>query len=68
MMYHLKLQPSEIEGLNYYEYWYYIKDMSDVISRENKSNAEQQEQMNTQSTPSMKMPKFNTPSFKMPKL
>jgi len=42
--------------------------MSDVISRENKSNAEQQEQMNTQSTPSMKMPKFNTPSFKMPKL
>jgi len=67
-MYHLKLQPSEIEGLNYYEYWYYIKDMSDVISRENKSNAEQQEQMNTQSTPSMKMPKFNTPSFKMPKL
>jgi hypothetical protein len=67
-MYHLKLQPSEIEGLNYYEYWYYVKDMSDVISRENKSNDEQQEQMNTQSAPSMKMPKFNTPSFKIPKL
>lgn len=67
MMYHLKLQPSEIEGLDYYEYWYYIKDMTEVIKKENKSNTEQQEQQaNAQS--SMKMPSFKQPSFKMPKM
>lgn len=69
-MYHLKLQPSEIEGLDYYEYWYYIKDMTEVIKKENKNAEQQQEQQqqNAPKSPNMKMPSFKQPSFKMPKL
>jgi len=69
-MYHLKLQPSEIEGLDYYEYWYYIKDMTEVIKKQNKDSDAQQEQQqsNSANRPSMKMPNFKQPSFKMPRM
>lgn len=67
MIYHLKLQPSEIEALDYYEYHYFIKDLADVLKKkqetDNNSNEEAQKQQQ-----GYKMPKVNMPSVKMPSI
>jgi hypothetical protein len=70
------MQPSEIENMYYYEYWYYVKNLSEYIKNKNKQQEGQQEQqdksmssMKSQYTPKMpSAPKLSTPSFKMPKL
>ena len=70
------MQPSEIENMYYYEYWYYVKNLSEHIKAKNKQQGEQQEQQDKQmssmrsqyKTPKMpKPPKLSTPSIKMPK-
>ena len=70
------MQPSEIENMYYYEYWYYVKNLSEYIKAKNKQQSEQQEQQDKQSASmrsqyaSPKMPKaptIKTPSIKMPK-
>ena len=70
------MQPSEIENMYYYEYWYYVKNLSEYIKAKNKQQSEQQEQQEKQSASmrsqyaSPKMPKaptIKTPSIKMPK-
>ena len=67
MIYHLKLQPSEIEALDYYEYHYFIKDLADVLKKkqetDNNSNEEAQKQQQ-----GYKMPKVNMPTVKMPSI
>ena len=70
---HLGLQPSEIENMDYYEYWYYVKNLQEHLKERNKQNKDQQEQANERTnsfkTPKMpKVPNLKTPSLKMPKL
>lgn len=69
MIYHLKLQPSEIENLEYYEYHYFTKDLTEVMKRQQKGEEVQQEQQNQmmQNT-GIKAPKINVPSIKMPSM
>lgn len=70
------MQPSEIENMYYYEYWYYVKNLSEYIKAKNKQQGEQQEQtdkqmgsMRSQMNPKMpKAPTIKTPSIKMPKI
>jgi hypothetical protein len=70
------MQPSEIENMYYYEYWYYVKNLSEHIKAKNKQQGEQQEQqeqsmssMKSQYAPKMpKTPKISTPSLRMPKM
>jgi hypothetical protein len=38
------MQPSEIENMYYYEFWYYVKNLSEYIKNKNKQQGEQQEQ------------------------
>ena len=70
MIYHLKLQPSEIEALDYYEYHYFVKDLADVLKKkqesDGKSNEEAQKQQTGYKMPNVKMPNVKMPS--MPKL
>jgi sortase (surface protein transpeptidase) len=73
---HLRLQPSEIENLYYYEYWYYVKNLQEYLKAKNKQQEDQQEQAEAQKnsykmhkTPKMpKVPNLKTPSLKTPKL
>jgi len=79
MIYHLKLQPSEIEALDYYEYWYYVKDMAEVLKKQNSENSDQTDQMTAQQKGMMsgmknpKIPGMNSnglsgTGMKMPKI
>lgn len=69
------MQPSEIENMYYYEYWYYVKNLSEYIKAKNKQQSEQSEQqeksassMRSAYTPKMpKTPSLKSPSIKMPK-
>jgi|TARA_Y100000385_G_C12855225_1_gene534867 hypothetical protein len=70
------MQPSEIENLFYYEFWYYVKNLSDYIKEKNNQNKDQQEQQAQQQsemsskykTPKMpSVQSFKAPSMKMPK-
>lgn len=74
-MHHLRLQPSEIEALPFYEYHYIIKELSAMLKEQNKGNSKQQEQANEQmagmkmNNPKMpNMSNMKMPSFKSPKL
>jgi len=70
------MQPSEIENMYYYEYWYYVKNLSEYIKAKNKQQTEQQEQqdksmasMRSQYKPKMPTaPKIKTPSVRLPKI
>jgi PAB1-binding protein PBP1 len=70
------MQPSEIEEMYYYEYWYYVQNLQEYIKTKNKQNEDQQEQANEQQNtmsskykaPTMpKIPSMKAPSMKMPK-
>jgi hypothetical protein len=70
------MQPSEIENMYYYEFWYYLKNLSEYIKEKNNQNKDQEEQSaKQQSEMSSKykapaMPKIQgmkAPSMKMPK-
>ena len=71
------MQPSEIENLYYYEYWYYVKNLSEYIKAKNKQSEDQQEQASSRQNdmsskykaPKMpKVPTMKQPSLKMPRL
>lgn len=40
---HLRLQPSEIDNLDYYEYYYYVQNLKEHLDKKNKAEKEQQE-------------------------
>ena len=70
------MQPSEIENLFYYEFWYYVKNLSDYIKEKNNQNKDQQEQQAQQQSEmsskykTPKMPSVQSckaPAMKMPK-
>ena len=74
-MHHLRIQPSEVEALPYYEYHYIVKELSNMLKEQQKGNDRQSEQMNEQMASSKasmpKMPKLTQPkmpSMSMPKL
>jgi|TARA_B110000305_G_scaffold217940_1_gene257683 hypothetical protein len=70
------MQPSEIENLYYYEFHYYLKNLTEYIKEKNNQNKDQEEQQAQQQnnmsskykTPAMpKIPNMKAPSMKMPK-
>lgn len=74
-MHHLRIQPSEVEALPYYEYHYIVKELSDMLKEQQKGQDRQSEQMNDQMNgmkmqqPKLpKMQDMKMPSIKMPKL
>ena len=67
MIYHLKLQPSEIENMDYYEYHYFVKDMTKVLKDQEKGNTDQSQQAEDMKS-QMKMPSMKMPSVKMPSM
>lgn len=74
-MHHLRIQPSEVEALPYYEYHYIVKELSDMLKEQQKGQDRQSEQMNDQmqgmkmQQPKLpKMQDMKMPSIKMPKL
>jgi hypothetical protein len=70
------MQPSEVEEMFYYEYWYYVKNLQEHIKSKNKQQMDQQEHAESQKSaykiPQMpkapSMSSFKAPSMKMPKL
>jgi len=73
-MHHLRIQPSEVESLPYYEYFYIVKELSEMLKDQQKGNAKQEESMNEKMSDMKsqvpKIPNMNsmkTPSIKMPK-
>lgn len=50
---HLRIQPSEIEGLPYYELEYTIENLADDLKKKQKSQEDEQKQYSSQ-TPSAK--------------
>lgn len=61
------MQPSELEGMEYYEFHYLIKDLIDYVKEENKQNQGQND-ATTGAMSGMKMPNMKMPSFNMPKM
>ena len=82
-MHHLRIQPSEVEALPYYEYFYIVRELSDMLKEQQKGQKQQEEDFQEQKSsfkqPQMpKMPNMGSmsggfkaptmPSVKMPKL
>jgi len=63
----LHVQPSELENMDYYEFYYLVKDLTDHLQKENEANKGQQEQ-SEQMQQNMKIPKMNIPKISVPKL
>lgn len=73
-MHHLRIQPSEVESLPYYEYFYIVKELSTMLKEQQKGQQKQDdaqaEQMANMKSQMPKMPNMNSfkPSaMKMPK-
>ena len=68
MYLHLHIQPSELEHLEYYEYHYLIKDLTEHLKKESDANKGQQDatgdMMSKMKMPNIKMPNMRTPSLK----
>lgn len=68
-MHEMKLQPSEIGNLYYFEYYYYIERLVDKLKKQKEeSDRQQKEQAEKQSQ--YKAPKYTkpkVPSYKAPK-
>ena len=68
MYLHLHLQPSELEKMEFYEYHYLLRDLTDHIKKEQDANKGQQdstsEMMSGMKIPNIKMPTMRTPSLK----
>ena len=67
----LHVQPTEIEQMDYYEFHYLVKDLTDHLKQEKEAHDKQNEQVNQGSSrykqpnmPKMSVPKFNTPKLK----
>lgn len=53
--------------MDYYEYHYIIRDLTEYIKKENEAQKGQQEQTNN-AMGAMKVPNFKVPNIKVPKL
>lgn len=66
LAHHLRLQPSEIDSLPYYEYWYYVKHLSDHLKEQDKERRKEQDGQNAQYEQISSMTKQSQP--KMPNM
>ncbi len=74
MLYHLRLQPSEVEQMPYYEYEYIVENLINILKEKQEAEENQSKDYNESfnsnkmmSSASSMMPKMpSTPSFKMP--
>lgn len=68
MYLHLHIQPSELERMEYYEYHYILKDLTEHLKKEQEASKGQQDttsqMMSGMRMPNLKMPSFKTPSLK----
>lgn len=68
MYLHLHIQPSEIEQMEFYEYHYLLKDLTEHLKKESEANKGHQdstsEMMSSMKMPNIKMPNMKTPSFR----
>jgi len=64
---HLSIQPSELNEMEYYEYFYIVKDLIEDLKKENEANKGQQEAASGM-TSGMKAPNIKVPSIKIPKM
>lgn len=62
---HLKIQPSETEGLDFWDYEYLLDDLKDIIEKKNQQNSA--DNQNTPSFSDMKS-QMKLPSVSMPKM
>lgn len=74
LYYHLRLQPSEIENMPFYEFEYTLENLKDFLKEKNEAEKGQSDQMN-KNMPDMskfKAPKMPStpkmPNIKMPRL
>lgn len=65
--YKLNLQPSELEALPYYEYYWICQELMELMEEERKSNENQQEQSNSMMK-NVKTPNINTKNLQPPKM
>lgn len=67
---HLRLQPSEIDNLDYYEYFYYVQNLKEHLEKKNKAQREQEEGANEKMSKYKKGMSTNpmAKNFKMPKM
>lgn len=64
---HLRIQPSELNNMEYYEYYYIVKDLIEYLKE--KKNAEKGEQDATSNMMGgMKMPSMKIPNMKIPNM
>lgn len=74
MLYHLRLQPSEVEQMPYYEYEYIVENLINILKEKQEAEENQSKDYNESfnankmmSSANSMMPKMpSTPSFKMP--
>lgn len=79
LMWHLRLSPSEVDNLPYWEYEIYVERLAEVLKKKQQGEDKQskemsQQQFNPQKSADSFMkkaqqnaPKVNMPSFRMPK-
>jgi len=63
----LHIQPSELEGMEYYEFHYLVKELIEHMKRESENSQGQKDQTDGMMS-NMKMPSMKMPSMKMPKM
>lgn len=64
----MHLQPSEIDALDFYEYQYYVQNLTEHLKKQNKEEQEQNEQMQEQYGAKPKTPKIGDYGVKMPQM
>jgi len=75
LLYHLRLQPSEVEILPYYEYEYIVKNLIDILkekqeAEENQMNGDENSQLTKtmNNAKSMLPSNLSNPGSSMPKI
>ena len=58
------MQPSELEGMEYYEFHYLVKDLMEHLKNENDRNSGSQDESGKMMN-SVKMPKMQMPKMKL---
>ena len=52
--------------MDYYEYWFYVKNLSDHLKQQQKQNKEQEEQYSSKNNPTSQYKMPRTPNIKVP--
>jgi hypothetical protein len=66
LQYHLHIQPSELEKMNYYEYEYMVEDLQEFLKEKNKNEEKAYENINSSTSQISKMNNMNNIKYKKP--